>query len=836
MHMKSDARPRNELLIRLCLLLSLPLVIALLASHGQPRTAAAQVNAGTTVACDCTMSLACDITESREVFGSEVAADDQFGNYISVDGTLAVVGANRADCQAGGECGAVYVFQRGLNGWVEDQMLSASDAGAGDQFGRRVSISGELVVVGAGMADCNDGADCGAAYVFRRAAAGTWVEQQILAASDGAAGDNYGYAVHSDGDRILIGAENADCVGGVDCGRVYAYHHNGSSWVEDQKLTASDEDPDQTFGRSVFVSGNRAVVGAPRVDCGAGIECGAVYFFEHDGSSWSERDRVAPADLGASDRFGWSVVIDGNTAMVGAIAQDCISGADCGAVYVYTHDGSHWSFAQKLTASDSALEFDLFFGGHVWLRGDTAVIGSPRADCGAGTSCGRAYLFRYDGASWIEQAILSASGAADADAFGRSISGNGTSVLIGAIRADCGAGADCGAVYEYDIVGADADCDGIIDVCDPEISLECLAACCLPEGCSNLSTAACEAQGGCPQPDTLCGVGNQRCFWTHSLCPDSPCDCAACCLPDQCRNLALDECRRMGGCAQPGELCGHQGQVCESVRDISHISDSCTAASQDCLTTSDEPGCGTGWCCAIVCEVDSFCCSETWDSQCVTSAETECATPDCNLNGFDDALDIASGQSGDCNSNAMPDECEISSGVCYSSFCFENCRPDDNGDGVPDECQTADCNENGVLDFEEIDTGAAPDCDNDGVPDVCQIQTGSPAPGGPFFCTDSCDPDCNSTGTPDACDLLNNDCDNNEIPDECQPDTDGDSTIDACDDDIDGDGIPNETDLCDFTPLGVGVDPSGRPLGDIDQDCDTDLDDLRLFQQGFTGP
>lgn len=58
---------------------------------------------------------------------------------------------------------------------------------------------------------------------------------------------------------------------------------------------------------------------------------------------------------------------------------------------------------------------------------------------------------------------------------------------------------------------------------------------------------------------------------------------------------------------------------------------------------------------------------------------------------------------------------------------------------------------------------------------------------------------------------------------------------DDCDDDIDGDGIAN-SDACEFTKLGTTVDADGRPLGDIDLDCDTDLDDFVLFQQGFTGP
>ena len=119
------------------------------------------------------------------------------------------------------------------------------------------------------------------------------------------------------------------------------------------------------------------------------------------------------------------------------------------------------------------------------------------------------------------------------------------------------------------------------------------------------------------------------------------------------------------------------------------------------------------------------------------------------------------------------------------------------------------------------------DCNTNGVPDECDITacTGDPA------CAD-----CNSNGVPDGCELAANDCNSNGVPDECEPNFDGDADIDDCDADIDDDGVPNEADECDYTPLGTAVDSEGRPLGDIDEDCDTDLADYALFQDGFTGP
>lgn len=142
----------------------------------------------------------------------------------------------------------------------------------------------------------------------------------------------------------------------------------------------------------------------------------------------------------------------------------------------------------------------------------------------------------------------------------------------------------------------------------------------------------------------------------------------------------------------------------------------------------------------------------------------------------------------------------------------------------------ADCNHNGIPDGVDIAGGTSVDCQPNGVPDECDIASGL-------------EDDCNENQVPDSCEP---DPDLDRIPDECdncpdaynpgQVDFDGDGLGDACDPDLDGDGVPNEADVCVHTPLGTAVNSEGRPLGDIDEDCDTDLEDYALFQQGFTGP
>jgi hypothetical protein len=54
--------------------------------------------------------------------------------------------------------------------------------------------------------------------------------------------------------------------------------------------------------------------------------------------------------------------------------------------------------------------------------------------------------------------------------------------------------------------------------------------------------------------------------------------------------------------------------------------------------------------------------------------------------------------------------------------------------------------------------------------------------------------------------------------------------------DNDGDGVDDLVDVCPNTPPGIIVDVDGRPLGDLDGDCDVDVDDFQLFQGNVTGP
>ena len=314
--------------------------------------------------------------------------------------------------------------------WTEQAKLTASDATAYDELGGSVAVSGETAVVGAPLDD-DVTADSGSAYVFVRSG-GTWSQQAKLTASDPASDDGFGHSVTLSGDTIVVGAPSDDD-GGINSGSTYVFVRSGTSWSQQAKLTASDPAGDDWFGNSVTLSGDTAVVGAP-LDDDVAADSGSAYVFVRSGTSWSQQAKLTASDAGGHWAYlGWSVALSGDTAVVGAIADD--------SAYVFVRSGGSWSQQVKLTASDAAASD--WFGHSVAISGDTAIVGAYGDD-----DSGSAYVFVRSGASWSQQAKLTASDAATGDEFGWSVALSGDTAIIGAYLDDDGA-SKSGSAYVF---------------------------------------------------------------------------------------------------------------------------------------------------------------------------------------------------------------------------------------------------------------------------------------------------------------------------------------------------------------------------------------------------
>jgi len=253
--------------------------------------------------------------EQVKLTASDGAVGDEFGNSVSISGDYALVGA-WGDDDNGGNAGSAYVFHYDGSTWVEQTKLSANDGRGSDFFGQSVSISGDYALVGA----WGDEANVGAAYIFHYDGS-TWVEQTKLSASDGAAFDNFGVSVSISGDYCIIGATGDDDIE-TSAGSAYVFMRNGTTWVEETKLTSNEWGWYNYFGASVSISGDYAIVGN-YVDDGLGPDPYSAHVFHNDGSIWVEQAALTPSDgAGGRNWFGVTVSISGDYAIMGIIADD----------------------------------------------------------------------------------------------------------------------------------------------------------------------------------------------------------------------------------------------------------------------------------------------------------------------------------------------------------------------------------------------------------------------------------------------------------------------------------------------------------------------------------
>ncbi len=268
-------------------------------------------------------------SQQQKLEAADPASDDSFGVSVAISGETVVVGSNQGS--------AAYVFMRSAGVWSQQQKLEAADAAEGEGFGNSLAISGETVVVGAVFDDDAGGINQGSAYVFVRSG-GVWSQQQKLLAADAAEGDGFGESVAISGETIVVGARFDSGAAGLFQGSAYIFARSVGVWSQQQKLEASDPAEFDQFGFSVAISGETVVVGTPFDSGAAGSDQGSVYVFVRSGVVWSQQQKLEAADAAAGDFFGRSVAISGETIVVGAPFDDGAASINQGSAYVFAAD------------------------------------------------------------------------------------------------------------------------------------------------------------------------------------------------------------------------------------------------------------------------------------------------------------------------------------------------------------------------------------------------------------------------------------------------------------------------------------------------------------------
>ena len=265
--------------------------------------------------------------QAFELTSLSSGSGDQFGRDVDISsaGDRIIVGAPFED-KAGADSGAAHTFLYSNSTWAKEAQLQASNGEANDWFGRSVSLDGTIAVVGAPGEDSstrddeasNATTESGAAYVFSRGDT-AWTRISYLKAQEPVANARFGESVAISGTTTIVGSPDESS------GAAYVFvTEAGASATELQKrLTPYSTTGDSRFGHDVAIFGELAAIGAPREDSyGEQADNGSTYVLARSGTSWSVINRHRAHKPDASDWFGFSVDMTDTTVVAGGVLED----------------------------------------------------------------------------------------------------------------------------------------------------------------------------------------------------------------------------------------------------------------------------------------------------------------------------------------------------------------------------------------------------------------------------------------------------------------------------------------------------------------------------------
>ena len=401
----------------------------------------------------------CDPVEVVKLLADDAGVSDRFGFSVSISGDTAIVGAY-GDTPNGFSSGSAYILSNVGGIWVQQAKLVPADGGVDQWFGHSVSISGNTAVIGAHRDDDN-GPLSGSAYIYINDG-GVWTQQAKLLADDGELGDDFGYTVSISGDTALIGARRDDNW----TGSAYVFLRSGGVWTQEAKLLALDANMGKEFANAVSIDGDLAVVGAVADDENGNLS-GAAYIFGRSGGVWTQEAKLMAHNAMEFDQFGYSVAISGSSAIVGARYEN-INGDRSGSAYVFIDNDGVWIQQAYLWPTDGSAGDE--FGFSVDIDGDIAVMGANR-HAAVGDNSGAVYVFERTGTVWPHQVKLVPSDAFAFDQFGYAVSMDGGLGLFGShLNEDDGF--QSGSAYVFDLEPDCAECpadfsgDGMLNFVD----------------------------------------------------------------------------------------------------------------------------------------------------------------------------------------------------------------------------------------------------------------------------------------------------------------------------------------------------------------------------------
>jgi hypothetical protein len=227
---------------------------------------------------------------------------------------------------------------------------------------------------------------------------------------------------------------------------VYVYRHNDGQWTLEAVLVASDAAERDVFGRGLGLYGDCLIVGAPGDDDG-GDSSGSAYVFRHIDGVWTQESKLVHPGARERDYMGWTISVLPDLALISAHGDEF---GDPGAALIFRNGTEGWSFEAELVGD--GLERDDRFGfGAALGAPDVAVVGAYNNNNENGNQAGVAFIFRFDGESWNQEARLlpgDSTPCCQLFGFSAAMAADGEMALIGALHDD-EAGHESGSVYLF---------------------------------------------------------------------------------------------------------------------------------------------------------------------------------------------------------------------------------------------------------------------------------------------------------------------------------------------------------------------------------------------------
>lgn len=257
------------------------------------------------------------------------------------------------------------------------------------------------------------------------------LEIEGITSPNGSVEDLFWNSVAVDGDFGIIGAFKKN----IDRGAIYFVKKENGEWIEDGSFSAPNStDPDR-FGFSVAISGNYAIVGAYQSKVGNNSNQGKAFIYERDRGSWSLIQEIVAPDGNSNSRFGWSVAIDGDYAIVGAVLHSENSNSFQGKAYIFKRSGTNWIFFEELIPNNAT--GGQKFGWSVDISTDfgfpIAFVGAPETSVNSVMNAGKVYIYsELVPGNWLFEVERNLSNPGVNDRFGHAVTIDGTRGFVSA--------------------------------------------------------------------------------------------------------------------------------------------------------------------------------------------------------------------------------------------------------------------------------------------------------------------------------------------------------------------------------------------------------------------